>query len=317
MDTTFDFLGLTGHAYGLCAAVAALVLMAGMRFFGGRKLPAGTASVFVLLGVTLGIAGARLVFCLGNISTFVEMYENPWLMLNFFDGGFSMPGLIAGLIAAAAITGRIQKVRMADVLDAAAVPAGLSIAALRFGEQFTDLGVGKFVEEGFATANLPWLFNVSRMGVAVEYRLNVWAYEAVAGVVIFAVLLLCARRLTESGDKALLFAALFGASQIIFESMRDDGPMLLIFLRVGQLGAAAVLIASAVMLAKRAGRLCRIAMWIDIPACVLGIVLLEFSLDGRITFGHPTLLRDYLLMTILCINMAMYPCWLLLKRKKA
>ena len=316
MDTTFELLGLTGHAYGLCAAVAALVLMAGVRLF-GKKLPAGTASVFVLLGTVLGVAGARLLFYLGNISAFTEMYENPWLMLHFFDGGFSMPGLIAGVIAAAAIAGRIMKVRMADVLDAAAVPAGLAIAVLRFGEQFTNLGVGKAVSEGFATANLPWLFSVSRMGVAVEYRLNVWAYEAVAGLVIFVLMLLLLRHLKNSGDRALFFAAVFGASQILFESMRDDGHMLLIFLRVGQLGAAALLIAASALLTKRAGRLCRTAMWIDIPACILGIVLLEFSLDGRITIGHPTLLRDYLLMTILLINMAMYPCWLLLKRKQA
>ena len=317
MDTTFSILGLTGHAYGLCAALAALVLMAGVRIAGGKKLPEGTAGVFTLLGIVLGVAGARLVFCLANITTFTEMYENPWLMLRFFDGGLSMPGLIAGLVAAAAITARIMKTRMADVLDAASVPAGLCIALMRFGEQFTDLGVGKAVEEGFATANLPWLFSMSRMGVAVEYRLNVWAYEAAAGVVIFALMVLLARRLSTSGDKALFFAAVFGASQIIFESMRDDGHMLLIFLRVGQLGAAALLIAASAMLTKRAGRLCRTAMWIDTAACVLGVVLLEFSLDGRLTFGNPTLLRDYLLMTVLCVNMVMYPCWLLLKRKQA
>ena len=61
----------------------------------------------------------------------------------------------------------------------------------------------------------------------------------------------------ELVDKALLFAALFGASQIIFESMRDDGHMLIIFLRIGQLGAAAMLIAASVILTKRAGKWCR------------------------------------------------------------
>lgn len=315
MDTTFELLGLTVHAYGLCATIAALVVMAGVA--GSKKLPKGTAGMFTLLGVVLGVVGARLVFCLGNITTFTEMYENPWLMLCFFDGGLSMPGLFAGLIAAAALTARLMKIRMADVLDAAAMPAGVAVAILRFGEQFTDLGVGKAVKEGFATANLPWLFSMSRMGVAVEYRLNVWAYEAAAGMVIFAVMLLLARRLKNSGDKALLFAALFGASQIIFESMRDDGHMLIIFLRIGQLGAAAVLIAASVILTKRAGKWCRIAMWIDTPACVLGIILLEFSLDGRLTFGNPTLLRDYTLMAILCANMLLYPCLLLLQRNKA
>ena len=30
MDTTFDILGLTGHAYGLCATAAALAVLAGI-----------------------------------------------------------------------------------------------------------------------------------------------------------------------------------------------------------------------------------------------------------------------------------------------
>jgi len=204
------------------------------------------------------------------------------------------------------------------VLDAAAVPAGLAMAALRFGEQFTDLGVGKAVQEGFATANLPWLFSMSRMGVAVEYRLNVWAYEAVVGVIIFIVTACLFRTLrSRRGDTALFFAALFGASQIMLESMRDDGHMLLIFLRVGQLGAAALLIASGVILTKRAGRLLKIAMWIDTIACMVGIVLLEFSLDGRLTFGNPTLARDYTLMAVLIANMLLYPLILLFQKKKA
>ena len=53
MDTTFEFLGLTGHAYGLCAAIAALLLMAGVRIAGGKKLPQGTAGVFAVLGIVL------------------------------------------------------------------------------------------------------------------------------------------------------------------------------------------------------------------------------------------------------------------------
>ena len=72
MDTTFTFLGLTGHAYGLCAAAAAAVLFAGMRL--SRKLPQGTVRLFAVLGITLGIAGARLLYCVCNLSTFTETF---------------------------------------------------------------------------------------------------------------------------------------------------------------------------------------------------------------------------------------------------
>ena len=67
---------------------------------------------------------------------------------------------------------------------------------------------------------MPWLFLQSRMGVAVEYRLNVWAYEAVAGVLISIATLAASRWLSRrecsrQGDTALFFMALLGASQIL------------------------------------------------------------------------------------------------------
>lgn len=316
MDTTFSILGLTGHAYGLCAAIAAAVMIVGVKL-AGRKLPVGTASVFGVLGMALGIAGARLLYCLCNVTTFTETFENAWLMFNFFDGGLSLPGLIAGLIAAAAITARLMKAKLADVLDAACIPAGLSLAVLRFGEQFTDLGVGKVVEEGFLTARLPWLFSYSRMGVAVEYRMNAWGYEAFAGVAIFALTLIFCRRLQRSGDRAIFFAALFGASQILLESMRDDGHMLLIFLRVGQLGAAALSLLSLGFALRGCSRKEKLLSWLGMILCAVMIVLLEFSLDGRLTVGTPSLMRDYSVMAAVCAAMIALPCRLLFRKEKA
>ena len=69
-------------------------------------LAAGTVRFFGLIGIPLGILGARAVYCALNLSAFVETYENPWLMFNFFDGGLSMTGLLCGLVLAAFLTSR-------------------------------------------------------------------------------------------------------------------------------------------------------------------------------------------------------------------
>lgn len=302
------------HGYGLCAAAAALVMLAGMAYISRReKLPQGTASLFCTLGIVLGIVGARLIFCLVNFSTFVETYENPWLMLNFFDGGLSMPGLMLGLAVAGVLTARIQKISVGQALDMAAVPAGLMLALLRLGEQFTDLGVGKVVEENGATAALPWLFLQSRFGKTVEYRLNVWAYEVAVGVLICLLTVLVWRWLknrsgARHGDTALFFCMLFGATQVLLDSMRDDGHTLLIFLRIGQLGAAVLLLLSCGMLSHRCRKqnisTAHVGLsWLAMALCVAGVVVLEFSLDGRFTWGNPSMLRDYLLMGTLCLVM--------------
>lgn len=302
------------HGYGLCATAAALAMLAGMTYISRReKLPQGTASLFCTLGILLGVAGARLIFCLVNISTFVETYENPWLMFNFFDGGLSMPGLMLGLAVAGALTARIQKISIGQTLDMAAVPAGLMVAFLRLGEQFTDLGVGKVVEENGATAALPWLFLQSRFGKTVEFRLNVWAYEVAVGVLICLLTVLVWRWLKQQsnarpGDTALFFCMLFGATQVLLDSMRDDGHTLLIFLRIGQLGAAVLLLLSCGVLSHRCRKqninAAHVGLsWLVMALCVAGVVVLEFSLDGRFTWGNPSMLRDYLLMGTLCLLM--------------
>jgi len=319
MESTFELFGLTGHLYGVCAAAALLILTAGVRFF-GRGLPKGTAGLYGVLAAVLGVAGARLLYCVCNLTTFTETFENPWLILCFFDGGLSMPGAILGLTAAALIAAKVQKTSAAQLMDAVCLSLGLALAVLRFGEQFTDIGMGKAVTEGFATANLPWLFQYSRMGVAVEYRLNVWAYEAFAGLLIFAVTLAVSPRLRRrAGDTALFFFSLFGASQILLESMRDDGHMLLIFLRVGQLAAALMPLIACGFLTRRSMPARRKwTAWTLLALCAGAIVVLEFSLDGRLTFGTPTLLRDYSIMAAVCLVMFAVPCSLLFcKEKKA
>ena len=323
MDTSFAFLGLTVHAYGLYAAAAALLLLVPMGLLGRRNgLPAGTVRMFGLLGIALGVVGARAVYCVFNLPAFLETYENPWLMLRFFDGGLAMPGLLAGLALAALLAARLMKAQPGALLDVMCVPMGLMLAALRFGEQFTDLGVGKAIEEGWLTAAAPWLFEQSRMGVAMEYRLNVWAYEAAAGIVLFAATLLAylwlrGRREARPGDTALCFFSLYGASQTLLESMRDDGHMMIVFLRIGQVAAAlCVLIACGVWLARYT-RICGRAnarVWLTVGGMILyvaGVALLEFSLDGRLTFGAPSLARDYGLMAALCGMAAALACSLM------
>ena len=317
MAETFSLLGLNVYAYGLYAAIGAALVMFGMRQT-GRDLPRGTAGMFGVLGMAFGIVLARALYCAVNWNDFAYNYENPMLVFRFFDGGLSMVGLIAGLVLAAAVTARLVRARFAQVMDALAVPFGLLMAALRMGEQFTELGVGAAVDESFMTAQFPWLFLESRMGVMVEYRLNVWLYEAAAGLVIFAAAILCWRKLrSHAGDTALMVFSLYGASQILLESMRDDGHMLIIFLRVGQLGAFVLPAVCTGILSRRVkNRKLVAAAWLVIVLCVAAVAALEFSLDGRLTFGHPTLLRDWSLMAAACAALFAMPCMLLREARR-
>ncbi|MDD3335750.1 MAG: prolipoprotein diacylglyceryl transferase [Eubacteriales bacterium] len=320
MDGAYSFLGMNVYPFGLFVAAGTLLTLGLMGVLGyTRRLPAGTVRVFGLLGIPLGLLGSRTAYCLFNLSSFTETYGNPWLMLNFFDGGLSLWGLLCGLVLAAFLTALLMKARFAHVLDAFATSVGLLLTAVYLGEGYTELGIGKVVQENVLTTHAPWLFLREQMGVNVEYRMAVYRYQALACAILLIVMLTLflrfrGRKALRPGDLSMVFFSLFGGVQIVLESLRDDGHMLITFLRLGQVGAAVlILIACGVfsrrylhLKAKKDHRI--LWTWLIIIVCVAGVALLEFSLDGRFSWGVPSMGRDYALMAVLCCLMAALPC---------
>ena len=319
MQDMLPFFADAAHPYGLAIAVASFLLLLLMGAIGYRRgLPVGTARVFGILAIPLGVIFSRLVFCLFNLPLFLETYENPWLMLRFFDGGLSMCGLLIGLLLAASLTARLLRLSLGKLLDVLTLPLGLFVAICRAAEGLTELGVGKVIEEGFWTQHFPWLFLTESAGIATEYRLAVYRYEALAGLLLFAFMACLARSLRKdrgarNGDSALLFFSLYGATQMILESMRDDGHMLIIFLRVSQVLAALMPVVAAAIFTKRYITLLGragpriILSWGALLACIIAGILLEFSLDGRLSWGNPSLQRDYAIMVVLCVILFAIP----------
>ncbi|MCL1854492.1 MAG: prolipoprotein diacylglyceryl transferase [Clostridia bacterium] len=318
MQETFTFLGLSGYSYGLWVSLGALLSLCLMCFLGRRVLlPKGTVLVYGALAIPLGILCSRVVFCLCNLSLYTETYENPLLMLRIFDGGLSMTGALAGLVLAVSFTARLLKYPPGLLMDVMVAPLGLFIMLCRAAESFTPLGVGKVVEESAITTAAPWLFITEAAGVTVEYRLAVYRYEAAAALLIFILFFFPALRTRGKkhgipGDAAALFFSLYGASQIALESLRDDGHLLFIFLRVAQVGAVLMPIVAATVFSRRYARIRGVdrrivASWIIILLSVAACVLLEFSLDGRLSWGPPSILRDTLLEAALSIILFAVP----------
>ena len=137
-------------------------------------------------------------------------------------------------------------------------------------------------------------------------------------VVLFVAAVVCYRKLKDhAGDTAIVVFSLYGASQILWESMRDDGHMLIIFLRVGQLAAFLMPLICCGILSRRVkSKKLVAAAWLVMVLCVGAVAALEFSLDGRLTFGNPTLARDWGLMAAACAVLFAMPCMLLRKARK-
>ena len=98
--------------------------------------------------------------------------------------------------------------------------------------------------------------------------------------------------------------------------MRDDGHMLIIFLRVGQLAAFLMPLICCGILSRRVkDKKAVLIAWVVMVLCVGAVAALEFSLDGRLTFGNPTLARDWSLMACACAALFAVPCVLLKKAR--
>lgn len=312
METSFELLGLTGYRLGLCAAIGVLALYAAMLLLGKKRgIDPASVSVLAIIAMVCGLVMARVFYCLVNLSDFIEAYENPWLMLRFFDGGLSVAGLLCGMLLALPVAAAVTGKKCSELADILCVPMGLLFCALYLGQQDTGLGIGEIVEENAVTGMFPWLFLCERMGVNVEYRMLVYLYQAIASVVITLIMVplyLGAQRKQgfRSGEAALVSLALYGAVMIVMESLRDDGHMLIIFLRIGQVVAALLLLIALIVLSKRlrkqAGRTSALCWFARVMAVLLvvGIVVLEFALDGRLAVLEASNGFYYAVMILLC-----------------
>ncbi|HPF88009.1 MAG TPA: prolipoprotein diacylglyceryl transferase [Candidatus Limiplasma sp.] len=270
--------GLTCYPYGLTAGIGALCYMA-VALLLGKKAKVSTHALlwYGVLGVPLGLVFARLFFCLVNIEYYLFTLAQPLRILAFWEGGYSMAGLLAGLVAAAWLAAKLQKTDFRALLDAAMLPMGVLLFALRLAEGFTgELGVGRQVE---VAGRLPFLYVTETMGTMELYRLAVFRYEAVFALAIFGLMLWFVRKPRRAGDPAMLFFALYGAGQVLFESMRDDGHMVLGFIRVQQVLALLAVLIALGMLGRRWRRLhgaraTVTAAWALLPLAALIVILM-------------------------------------------
>lgn len=306
--------------YGLfTAAGVGSMLIAMLLTAPKRSFSKGTVTVFGLLAIPLSLVFSRLLYCVFQLNLFCDTYENPWLMLCIWDGGYSIWGVIPALLLATWLTAKMQRCSFRSLWDCVSLSSALLFAMLYAGEGRTELGIGKVIDAGFLTSAFPFLVLEQKLGVNVEYRLIVYRLQCLACVVLFLVMLLSRRKSKAEGILALRFWSIFASMQIFWESLRDDGHMLFIFLRIGQVAAGIVLLWVLIDLSRCYRQACLHMPWFVWPVFVLCLGLiaaLEFSLDGRLTIGTPSMARDYGLMAAVCVILAALPCLLTGKLKQ-
>ena len=321
--TTIQLGSLTLYPYGLAlAAATALSLLLAALAFRRRALKMDALSWFGLLGIPLGLLGARLFYCLAALDW--VMQEGFGFFFQLSRGGYMLYGALAGCALALWLTARITGESFARMADALAAPAMALIFLGRLAEGLVDQGYGWCVEDWFMEDSGMSLFVMEdpsffyRLPFAVpdmysNYNWAVFVFEALTAGVI-ALILLRTRPRTD-GARATLALLLYAATQILCESLRQDAVLRWGFVRINQV-IGAVLIAGLMLLfvlrdpARRPGQIAGLSA--GILGCMGVVIAMEFALEKKISaIEFVPMDVCYVLMALACLGLILcvLPLW--------
>lgn len=279
---------MTITTYGLLAALSlGLMLLTAGLWYRREKLGYDAWITLCVLAIPMALLGSRLLFALFAIGN--GDFSSPIQSLYFWDGGASITGAFAGVVAAAALTARIHHLSCGKLLDGVALGAPVALIVERLSEFHVDMGVGRPVDTEF----------LYFLGSFTDDRHPVFLYETVVALIILIVLILVARHgVKHPGDLLLLFMTLYGAPQVLLESLRDDAHMVIYFIRINQIAALVMAVIAFVIWLVRWARKGAKPLGLIITALlvVVGIALgivQEFAVDS-----NPNLLLEYAIMAL-------------------
>ena len=266
------------YYYGLHIALGALAAVIVFALCcRAKKLPSGTAALYAVLAIPLGVICSRLLFCLldGSFRSIFSLQA----MLCFWGGGHSMTGALLGLAAAAVIAGKIVQYPSLRLLDLLMPAVLIFVAFARVGEQYTEM-------LGRSRALVSEIWHEGWLVAADEYALYLKTYvlEALCALILAAVLLPQALRGKRAGDTLLTAMLLFGCTQVLWESLRFDSHMRESFVSLQMLLYAVMFAVPLLLFAVRYSKACRRVwpVWLAIGVIVLvagGAIGLEFMID--------------------------------------
>ena len=239
--TLFYLFGRPVTLFSLCIALAVAVgLFLIYREQKKSGLRADTTEIFALLAIPLGLLGGRIVYCLSNLSMYLEF--GAVRMLKLWEGGYAMLGILPGVALAANLTGKITHQPVAQILDMVAAPGALIIALCRFSEWASGQGTA------LTEVEIPFFQRFPFAVYDAEWEIWFWAVFMLEGVAAWIIaLVLQSKRFSQTpGSRAKMFVILLSCSQMFLEMLRREGDALVLnpwFIRITQVGALVILVA--------------------------------------------------------------------------
>lgn len=281
-EIIFSLFGAPVMDYGLHVAFAMAAGLIGCWIFGAcAKRPPVWSQVLHLavLAIPLCWLCARLVFVLGNCTYYLTTLSNPGLALRFWDGGYAMTGGVMGFLLAARLAEKWEHLPAGTLSDSGAFGIPLALIVLRAAEGRSRLGLGRSI-------NYEWLMFLGVDDGFGNLVHPVYRYEAAAAVLVLVImgLWLFLHPKARSGDACLVSLGLMGALQVLLESLRNDGHLVVHFVRIQQvLSLVALVVVFGIFSARRCKSGMKIShlllQWLITLACIGVGIWMEFRVD--------------------------------------
>ena len=237
IDPVFQLGPLPVHWYGVGYAVAFLVAFR-VAFPHARRrgLTSDDGNELLFWTILFGLLGARLYFVLQQPDV-GDYLSHPWRILEVWNGGMAYFGaVIAGPITLAVVA-RKRHLPVWVILDAGAIFAGIGQAIGRLGNIINGDILGPPSDAPWAVA-----YNTTAFGhlAHVGYQ-PAGAYELLASLFLFGLVILFLRRHPSDGSAFVLYLGAYAVSQFLLFYLRSTEPVLAFGLKQAQLTSIVVL----------------------------------------------------------------------------
>jgi prolipoprotein diacylglyceryltransferase len=272
-------LGVEMYGFGLYVAVGALFAAITMGIISwAREMKPGTTPLLMLLSMLIGAICSRLAFCLMNQEIGRMMPLESWIQVT--GGGWSMFGLLGGVFLAAVLCAKITHQETGSLTDLACISFLPFLAAERMGERLIpDFDISRPLESAFLKGSF------LAVGDEFDSCLRTYYLAAAFAFVLFVVLVIRLPKGEAPGTLTIVFLLLFGAGEIVLESLRYDRFLSITFVGLQQVLAAVTLLIGVLLAVRRNGGrnrgLARAAL-ISVPVMIGAVLGLEFALDRTV-----------------------------------
>ncbi len=238
----FSIGGYTIRWYGILIAVGFLLaFIYAMRSCKAMKIDQSRLVDVVIVGVILGIIGARLYYVLFYPGTTYR--DDPIKILYITEGGLAIYGGVIGGLLGASIMAKIRKVSIPAMLDVASLGFLIGQAIGRWGNFINQEAFGTKTDSFLRMQSEATLAEVGGAAHPCFLYESVWC---ILGFVLLHFFTRKARR--YDGQTFLLYIIWYGVGRFFIEGIRTDSLIVFGTIRVSQLLAAISVFAALILL---------------------------------------------------------------------